>query len=295
MTNLADALAGLGDALEEVVAAAVAEGGLHRSSDGEVLAALASAGRVRRLAEAVMMEAVGQIAHRDDAAPHPDRITTRYGCRRTTELVERATRVSGRTAAEVVKAARATGRRRSLSTGEVLPAEFPQLRDAVASGAVGVDGVVAVVGAFRSSMAGRDGMLAADEELAAAARGAGADAAPAASADELRALALVWAAYLDQDGIEPTEAKAMGRRAFTVGRRGEDGLVPVRGKLLPEVAAQLQLGFDSILNPKGDGAALPGGPCFVETEAETRAETSWRVFADEKPVEAAADQRTPAQ
>ena len=45
------------------------------------------------------------------------------------------------------------------------------------------------------------------------------------------------------------------------GAAGHDGLVPVRGNLLPEVAAQLQLGFDSVLNPqgrRGHGAVLRG-------------------------------------
>ena len=136
------------------------------------------------------------------------------------------------------------------------------MREALRDGQVGVDGVVGVVGAFRGCLAGRVELLAADEELAAAACGEGADAAPPASADELRAFAQVWAAYLDQDGAEPAESRALRKRGFTVGRRGHDGLVPVRGNLMPEVAAQLQLGFDSVLNPRVDDVP---GPCFIES------------------------------
>ena len=124
-------------------------------------------------------------------------------------------------------------------------------------------------GAFRGCLAGRVELLAADEELAAAACGEGADAAPPASADELRACAQVWAAYLDQDGAEPAESRALRKRGFTVGRRGHDGLVPVRGNLMPEVAAQLQLGFDSVLNPRVDDVP---GPCFVESAPTDRDE-----------------------
>ena len=310
MTNLADALTGVGDVLADLVAAAFADGSLAARGEVEVLSGLAAAGRVQRLAEAAMIAAVAQVIDRDEAAAHPDRVTTRYGCRNTGELVERVTRVSGRTAGEVVKAAKATRRRVALSTGETLPAEFPGMRQALAAGQVGVDGLVAVVGAFHGRSVGRAGMLAADEELGAAARGEGADAAPPASADELRALAQVWAAYLDQDGSEPAESRALRRRGFTIGRRGEDGLVPVRGNLLPEVAAQLQLGFDSVLNPKGDGPPVPG-PCFVETTGNTPVEEpvadggpydggpygggAGRSFADAEPVEAAADDRTHAQ
>ena len=48
MTNLADALTELGDALAKVSAAAVADGGLRGSDDADVLGALATAGRIRR-------------------------------------------------------------------------------------------------------------------------------------------------------------------------------------------------------------------------------------------------------
>ena len=42
-----------------------------------------------------------------------------------------------------------------------------------------------------------------------------------------------------------------------------DGLVPLRGSLLPEVAGQLRRIFDSLLNPKVTASA---GPVFVESE-----------------------------
>jgi hypothetical protein len=263
MTNLADALTELGDALAKVCAAALADGGLRGCDDTAVLGALAAAGRIRRSAEAVMVEAVAVIVDRDGGVGHADRVTTRYGCRNMSELVQRATRVSGRTASDMIAAANAVQQPVALSSGEVLPAEFPGLRAALSGGQVGIDGIIAVTGAFRGCQTDRAGMLAADTELAAAACGEGVDAAPPASADELRALAQVWAAYLDQDGAEPEESRALRKRGITVGRRGDDGLVPLRGLLLPEVAAQLQLGFDSVLNPRGDGASAPG-PCFVE-------------------------------
>jgi len=290
MTNLADALTELGDALAKVSAAAVVEGGLRGLDDAGVLGALAVAGRIRRGAEAVMVEAVAVIVDRDRGVGHADRITTRYGCRTTNELVQRATRVSGRTASDMLAAAGAVQQTVALSTGELLPPPFPGLRAALAAGQVGIDGIVAVTGAFRGCHTGRAGMLAADTELAAAACGEGVDAAPPASADELRALALVWAAYLDQDGTEPDDTRALRKRGITMGRRGDDGLVPLRGRLLPDVAAQLQLGFDSILNPRTDGAPAPG-PCFTasdDQDDEAPPDPS-------EPVASAADQRSHTQ
>lgn len=282
MTHLADALTGLGDALAEVVD--VATSGLGMEADDGVLALLAATARIQRLAEGLIVLAGSEVLERDDSRAHLDRLTTRFGCRTLGELIQRATRASSRSAAAVVTAAKAVQRRTSLATGELLPAEFPSLRRALLVGEVGIDGVSGVVAAFRGCAAGRAQLLAADEELAAAACGEGADDAPPASADDLRAYACVWAAYLDQDGREPDDARALRKRGFTVGRRGDDGLVPVRGHLLPEVAAQLRRGFDSVLNPRVAG--LPAsGPCFADSE---------RVDPDE-PVESAADQRSHAQ
>ena len=263
MNSIAAALERVCDDLAGLVAEAFADDGLRARGDDELMEALAAAGRLQRAAGALMSEAVAQLLERDDQRAHPDRVTTLHGCRNVGELLERATRVSGRTAADVIATAKAVGRNIAMSTGELLPAEFPRMRDALGACHVGVDGVVSVVAAFRGCLAGRAGQLAADAELAAAACGEGADAAPPASAEELRACALVWAAYLDQDGAEPAESRALRKRGFTMGRRGGDGLVPVRGNLLPEVAAQLQLGFDSVLNPKVD--AVPG-PCFSDSE-----------------------------
>jgi hypothetical protein len=282
MDSIAVALETVGDALADVVEAAFADDGLRLRDDDEVLAALAAAARLQRAAEALMSEAVAQVLERDDLRAHPDRMTTRHGCRHAAELVQRATRASARTASEIITTAKATGRHVTVSTGELLPAEFPRMREALRDGQVGVDGVVGVVGALRGCLAGRVALLAADEELAAAACGEGADAAPPRSADELRACAQVWAAYLDQDGAEPAESRALRKRGFTVGRRGHDGLVPVRGNLMPEVAAQLQLGFDSVLNPRVEDVP---GPCFAESAPVDR----------DEPIDGAADDRTHSQ
>ena len=282
MESIAAALDKVGDDLAELVAAAFDDDGLRTSADDELMEVLTAASRLQRAAEALMSEAVAQVLERDDQRAHPDRLTTLNGCRNVGELLQRATRVSGHTANDVIATAKAVGRSVAISTGELLPAEFPRMRDALGACHVGVDGVVGVVGAFRGCLTGRAGLRAADEELAAAACGEGADAAPPASAEELRACALVWAAYLDQDGAEPAESRALRKRGFTMGRRGDDGLVAVRGNLLPEVAAQLQLGLDSVLNPKVD--AVPA-PCFSDSEPSDR----------DEPVEGAADSRTHAQ
>lgn len=226
--------------------------------------------RVARSAEAILIETTGQVVERSSAAAVADRMTTRLGCRSVAELVQRTTRVSRRTAGDLATASRVVMREVAPTSGELLPAELPMMRAALSAGEVGVDGVLAVAQPLRGCPAGRVALLAADEELAASARGEGVDAAPPASADELRALATVWSMYLDQDGAEPREARALRKRGLSLGAC-RDNLVPVRGNLLPEVAGQLERLFDSILNPKLEGVSASSWPVFVdapETEGD---------------------------
>ena len=110
MNSIAAALEKVGDDLAGVAEAAFADDGLRLRDDDDVLATLAAAGRLQRVAEALMSEAVAQVLERDDLRPHPDRVTTRHGCRNAVELVQRATRVSARTASDVIATAKAVGR-----------------------------------------------------------------------------------------------------------------------------------------------------------------------------------------
>ncbi len=278
MTTLASRLTVLDQALAELVEEVFDSGALRLAKDDDVVHVLGVAARLGRRAEALLVEAASHADERSQAPAATERLTSRLGCRSMNELLQRASLLSSRRAADVVKAARAVGRPIAPSSGEVLPPDFPGMRGALAAAAVGVDGVLAVVVPLTAVLpsAGRAAVLAADEELAASAA-VGHGSAP----DELRALATVWGMYLDQDGAEPREAAALRKRGLTIGTC-VDGLVPVRGGLLPEVAAQLRLALDSVLNPKIDGAEVPEGPHFSES-------------VQDRPRDAAAELRTRAQ
>ena len=289
MNSIAAALETVGDDLLDVVGEAFAGNAAHGLSDADVLEVMAAAARIVRAGEALLVETTGQVCDRSDGRLNADRMTTRFGCGSPSELVQRVTRVSKSRAGELVKAGRAVVNPVALTSGEVLPARLPAMREALATGEVGVDGVVAVAGPLLWCAAGTAEVLAADEELAATACGEGADSAPPACAEDLRAMASVWAMYLDQDGAEPREDRAMRKRGFTFGMC-RDGLVPGRGNFLPEVAAELQLLFDSELNPKVDGAPVPSGPVFDEADAETVDPCD-----PDAPLLTTADRRTRAQ
>lgn len=266
--RMIDVVAGLSDletALGGLAGDAVSGDGLRALRDDDLLRAMTAAGGVLRHAEALLIAATAHVEERS-AVGIEIKMTTRYGCRKANELVQRATLVSSQRAAEVVRAARAVQEPTILSSGEPAPAAFPQLREALAEGVVGLDGLAAIAAALRgpAAVAGHEAMLAADAELAAAARGA--DGAPKQTAEELRLMAKVWSTFLDPDGAEPAEARALRRRDFRIGRL-RNGVVPAGGHLLPEIAAMLELAIDSINNPRGD---LPG-PRFVEVGSDEHA------------------------
>ena len=266
MESLTVALQRVECALSEAVGTTFRSGELRQLGDDAVLSLMAEAASVVRQAETVLIATVAEVQERVDAASHDERPTTRYGCRSMKELVQRTTHASGRTVGDVLRGARAIRQPVSTSTGEVLAAEYPAMREAAADGAIGLDALVAVVGALDAAVCGREARSSADAELAASARGYGEGGGPVPNADELRLQAQVWAMYLDQDGAEPRETRALRKRGFTMGVCS-DGLVPFRGNALPEVASQFRCLFDSILNPKGDGPDVPEGPHFVELDA----------------------------
>ncbi len=284
MAALIDTLREIERALGGAATEAFGSGELRLCDDDRLLALVSQAAAVSRRADALLIEAVAHVQERADAAPHAERITTAYGCRSLKELVQRATRHSSRVVGELLRAARAIGRPVAPVSGEILPPGYPAMRDALAGGAIGLDGLVAVTDALDDAGCAPDARHAAEAELAAAARGLGCDGAPAPCADDLRLQAQVWAMFLDQDGAEPRETRALRRRGLTLGVC-RDGLVPVRGALLPEVAGQLDALFHSVLNPKTDGPEPPAGPRFVDAEAGERGE----------PMKAPADPRTRAQ
>ncbi|MFG6475883.1 DUF222 domain-containing protein [Microbacterium sp. P06] len=277
MTNPVAALRELDAALAAVVVGQLRDGDVRALDGDELLAVMDAAASVVRRAEALLVDTVGEVDARSDQRDVSVRMTTKYGCRSVRELAGRATRFGSRRAGDLVTAGRGVRRARALATGEVLPPVFPALRETLSDGFVGVDGVVAVVGELDGLRVGREAILAADEELAAAARGEGVDGAPPLPADDLRAQAAVWAAFLDQDGPEPREARAFRKRGVTLGVV-RDGLIPIRGNLLPEAAGLLTRTWDSINNPKLAG---PTGPRFVSE-------------GDEDP-DAVCDTRTRAQ
>jgi hypothetical protein len=288
-------------------------------SDAERAEVLRGSGEVCRLVDAVVVEAV---ALADVEFGH------RFGCRGMNELLQRALLTDAPSASKIVKAADLVHRDVNLVSGERLPARWPALRETLLDGAVGIPGLLAATAPieYARTRIGTEERLWVDEVLAGharglrdtdattdasdadssgdAERGADVDAAddaeadttagakhpgPAATADDLRQLALTLAMILDPDGAEPTDRDAQQGRHLNLGRlrKGTHRLV---GDVTPEVAAQLQQIFDAFNNPKVGGAPAPG-VAFAETDS-TEGNLDDVFNSDPRNV---IDPRTPAQ
>ncbi|WP_396657848.1 DUF222 domain-containing protein [Microbacterium oxydans] len=257
----------LAEALDRVVAdldAVLSAAQLAGLDDAARLDVLRGAGEALRRVEAIVVETT--------ASAEP-RFAEATGCRSMNELLQRVLRVDAPGASRVVKAAEAVRREVALTTGERLPARFPAIREAMLDGVIGVAGVLAASGPVLQAgdRIGVEERVAADAALADLARGlpeadGGTEGGgPPATPDDLRQYAMLLAQLLDPDGAEPTDAKARNRRFLTIGRL-RNGVHPLRGNLLPDVAAQLQLIIDAQNNPKTDGPPQSGVTFRSESE-----------------------------
>lgn len=226
-------------------------------SDDVLLANTAALEAVGRVVDAHRAALAGEIAERSRVELGDQRLSTRKGCRSAIELLERVTQVSGVEARRRVVVGSAT-RVRIGFTGEPIPPVYPHLAAAVAVGEVGAGAAGAIIRELDRSRPVADPTRFADAEAALVAEATGSgDCAPVrATADEVRIQAQAWATFLDQDGAEPDDDRAMRRRGLRIGRTARDGLIPVTGELLPEVAAQLTRLFDAHLAPRSGGGFL---------------------------------------
>ncbi|GGH39961.1 HNH endonuclease signature motif containing protein [Microbacterium album] len=237
-------------------------------SDADLVSAAGAVEALGRIVDAARVRIAGEIDTRS-ARDADDRLSARYGCRNGVELLERTTRVSAKTINARIRLDKRTRPGVSL-TGEELPARFRHVAHALHEGVLGVDAAHEVTTALARVEDRADPVEfdAAEATTVAYATGALEEQAgmiPPTFA-EVEVHARTWAAYLDQDGPAPDDERAARNRGLTLGTP-RDGVVPLRGSLLPEVAAGLQRLLDAHLNP---------AVRFTPTDPEDRDEhTPW--------------------
>lgn len=274
MTSLNQTLAELDRLLETALSGA---GSAPVPGDDDAVQRLLLAGQLQRRLDGVITATAAHVVDRE-AGERTSRLTTRAGCRDPEELLERTLRIDRSSARRFLSAAKAIHRDAELTSGALLPSKYPQLAAALHDGHLSLTGFLACIApleAARSRISAVD-VAHADRILARSAAGldlddpgseadeAGSEAGdadeagreaedprPAPTVEDLRLLSEHIAARVDPDGAEPIDDLAQRRRHLTLGRQ-RDGVVPLRGALLPDVAGLLQRLIDSVLNPRVD-------------------------------------------
>lgn len=222
-------------------------------------ALLQTTGALERLGRWVSSRQVAVAAEVDDRSRRElgaEGLAAKKGCRSTSELLERMTLASSETIAKRLKVGRATRSRVSM-LGERLPAAFPSVAAALEAGDLGFDGAHTIIRGLAAvePVVGTEAVHAAEYELVAAATGTSPDSPVPCTADDTRLQTGVWVVQLNQDGRLPIEERALRMRSFRLGRE-QDGLIPVRGGLLPDVAAKFTTLVDAYTSPRTAPAFL---------------------------------------
>ncbi|WP_235508186.1 HNH endonuclease signature motif containing protein, partial [Agromyces sp. Soil535] len=251
MTGTRDALEQLRSTLADVLGFDDASGW----PDDELLATMSALEGFGRLVDAHRAALSGEVAERSRVELGDQRLSTRRGCRSAAELVERVTQVSAFEARRRIAVGSATRARSGF--GEPIAAVFPLVAAALAGGELGADAACMIIRELDRTRTVADpaALQAAEQALVAEAIGAGDGTPVRCTADEVRVQAQAWSTFLDQDGREPDDQRAMRRRGFRLGR-ARDGLIPVTGELVPEVAAKLTRLFDAHLSPRSGGGFM---------------------------------------
>lgn len=237
------------EAISGALAEITAGTDVRRLDDDELIETMAAVEQLGRLVDSLRVGAAAEVAARSRKQLGPDGLASKRGCRSPNELLQRVTRVSAATAEKRMRLGAFTRSHPTL-LGFDQPAAFPRVAGALAAGELGTDAAEAIVRGLGPALTHGDltDLAAAERELVAAATGTGPDTPVPFAADEIRIQAQLWQSVLDPDGVRDSEEVALARRGLKLGRERE-GLVPLTGHLLPEIAAKLTRLLDTCLSP----------------------------------------------
>jgi hypothetical protein len=224
----ASAIAAAHEAIAEAARVALADA-------GDVFATLDAAEALGRVADDLRIRAAGLLAH-------DPRVAEDLGFASARDAVAALARVSARTAQSRLRIAAAVTENRTI-TGAPIPPAYPAIAEALAGGTLGVDAAELLTREL-DAVRGRvePAALHAAEDLVVALAAGEPDAGRAALPQSVEALSVEVrqvTATIDPDGACPREERAVRRRAFRLGSEDADGLIPVSGRLLPEVGGLL--------------------------------------------------------
>lgn len=195
----------------------------------EFIAAVERAGR--------LLDAARVLAVRPLAADRG--VAERLGFASSMAAIATLARVSERTAGDRLRLAEGTMPDRSVS-GASLPPRHEHVAQALRSGELGIEAATLVVRELEAVAPRVPGDARRAAEAIMVARACG-PVSVNFLAREVRQIG----ATVDPDGAEPREERAARGRSMRLGRQDDDGLIPISGRLLPEVGVQVQRLFEA--------------------------------------------------
>lgn len=205
LTPLLEAVERLGGAWAQ------AENGIDLSR-AELLGAHEAVGVVQRVLDGLHAELAAAIAHESRAELGPEGLAKQHGHRSAAVMISATTGGTTGDAKRLIKVGQATAPRTTL-LGEKLPAKYPALATALAAGDISVAAAAIIVALLERVRVKVDPARVDEAERLLVARAAG---MPLADVGKLVARAEAW---LDPEGIAPTEREARDRRSLTMFER----------------------------------------------------------------------------
>ena len=196
-------------------------------------------GAVRRCLDAVHAEVAAGIARESRRELGPGSLAKQQGFRTPAQWIATTTGASTGEAARLVTLGEATAPRTNL-IGEVLPAKFPAVREALSAGRIGAAAAGMIV-AFLDRMIVKIG-----REQAAEAERALVGLAPGLNGDEVRKAITRLEAHLDPDGVAPREEELRARASLSMFER--DGMLHVNAVLDPARGAVVKTAIEGFVS-----------------------------------------------
>lgn len=221
-------LAGLHEAITSLDAAWADADDASNLSRTQLIAVNDAIGLLQRRLGGVHAEVAAGISRESRTELGAEGLARQHGFRNPAKLIAATTGVSTGDAARLVTVGEATAPRTDL-LGARLPARYPVVGEALASGGLGVSAAAAIIALLERCrvIAGIERIMQAERLLVGHAVGL--------SLDDLRKILVRAEAWLDPDGVEPRGDEQRSKRSLTIFERG--GMVHLNAQLDAETAA----------------------------------------------------------
>ncbi|GGM44453.1 HNH endonuclease [Microbacterium saperdae] len=221
-------LVGMHEALGRLEAAWAGADDAQDLSREQLVAVNDALGVLQRRLSAVQVEVAAGIARESRPELGAASLAKQQGFRNTATLIAAAAGVSAGEASRLVTVGEATAPRTDL-LGARLPAKYPRVREALASGVLSAQAAALIIGVLERCRVAAGPVRVAEGERVLV------DAASGLALDAVRKLVVRAEAWLDPDGVPPRDEERRARRSLTMFER--DGMLHLNAVLDVETAA----------------------------------------------------------